>query len=82
MLPAAEGGLGHVAVVTQLIASGFDGPVCPSASPTRYKGQTRENTVKEAQEAIDAIFTAAGLEVKPLPMDLIEDMPYEATPMA
>ncbi|WP_182868298.1 TIM barrel protein [Rhodopirellula sp. JC639] len=82
VLPTAEGGLNHVNVVKHLITSGFDGPISPSASPTRYKGQTRENTVKEAQEAIDAICTAAGVEVKPLPMDLIEDIPYEPTPVA
>ncbi|MCA9139309.1 MAG: TIM barrel protein [Planctomycetales bacterium] len=82
VLPAATGGLNHVNVVKHLIATGFEGPISPCASPTRYKGQTRENTVKDAQEAIDAICTAAGLEVKPLPMDLIEDIPYEATPVA
>ncbi|WP_372894513.1 TIM barrel protein [Stieleria sp.] len=82
VLPAVEGGLNHVNVVKHLIATGFEGPISPSASPTRYKGQTRENTVKEAQEAIDAICTAAGVEVKPLPMDLIEDIPYEPTPVA
>lgn len=82
VLPTAEAGLNHVAVVKHLVSSGFEGPVCPSASSSRYKGQTRENTVKEAQEAIDAICTAAGLEVKPLPMDLIEDVPVDATPVA
>jgi sugar phosphate isomerase/epimerase len=82
VLPAAEGGLNHVEIVKQLIASGFDGPISPSASPTRYKGQTRENTVKDAQEAIDAICTAAGIEVKALPMDLIEDIPFEPSVVA
>ncbi len=81
VLPTLEGGLNHVSVVKQLVESGFDGPISPSASPTQYKGQTRENTVKDAQVAIDAICTAAGIEVKPLPMDLIEDIPYEATPI-
>ncbi|MCO8120587.1 sugar phosphate isomerase/epimerase [Stieleria sp. TO1_6] len=82
VLPVTGGSLDHVAVVKHLISSGFEGPISPSASPTRYKGQTRENTVKDAQEAIDGICTEAGLEVKPLPMDLIEDIPYEATPIA
>lgn len=82
VLPTAEGGMNHVAVVKQLIAAGFDGPISPSASSTQYKGQTRESTVKESQEAIDAICTAAGIEVKPLPMDLIDDIPVEPTPVA
>lgn len=80
VLPALEGGLDHSAVVKQLIASGYEGPICPAASSTQYMGQTRENTVKQAQVAIDAISTAAGIEVKPLPMDLIEDIPIEPTP--
>jgi len=82
VLPAPEGGMNHVNLVKRLIESGFDGPLSPSASPTRYKGQTRESTVKEAQEAIDAICQAAGVEVKPLPMDLIDDSPYESAPVA
>jgi sugar phosphate isomerase/epimerase len=82
LLPAPEGGVNHVSLVKRLIESGFDGPISPAASPTRYKGQTRESTVKEAQEAIDAICTAAGAEVRPLPMDLIDDIPSESAPVA
>lgn len=82
VLPAMEGGLDHSAVVAQLISSGFEGPICPAVSSSQYKGQTRESTVKEAQLAIDAICTAAGVEVSPLPMDLIEDIPIEPTPAA
>ena len=77
VLPAAEGGLDHVKLVTHLGSIGYEGPVSPGASALRYKGQTREAIVKEAQEAIDGIYTAAGREVAPLPMDLIEDIPYE-----
>ncbi|MEO1524969.1 MAG: TIM barrel protein [Planctomycetota bacterium] len=80
-LPTLEGGLNHVSVVKQAIQAGFEGPICPSASPSRYKGQTRENTVKQSQEAIDKISEEAGLEVKPLPMDLIEEIPVETTPL-
>jgi sugar phosphate isomerase/epimerase len=80
VLPTLEGGLDHVKVVKQLAAAGFEGPISPSASPLQYKGQTRENTVKQAQEAIDAICREAGLEVKPLPMDLVEEIPVEPTP--
>ena len=80
VLPEAEGALNHVSLIKHLASIGFDGPVSPSASPTQYKGQTRELTVKKAQEAVDGIFKEAGLEVDPLPMDLIEDIPYEPTP--
>ncbi|MEO1614533.1 MAG: TIM barrel protein [Planctomycetota bacterium] len=82
VLPVAEGSMNHVNVVKQLLASGFDGPISPAACSTRYKGQTRENTVKDAQEAIDGICKEAGIEVKPLPMDLIEEMPSEPMPSA
>lgn len=79
VLPEKEGALDHVSVVKHLSSIGFDGPLSPSASSTRYKGQTRESTVQKAQEAVDGIFKDAGLHVAPLPMDSIEDVPYEAT---
>ena len=79
VLPEKEGPLNHVSVVAHLNSIGFDGPVSPTASSSRYKGQTRESTVQKAQEAIDGIFKDAGLCVAPLPMELIEDIPYEPT---
>ncbi|WP_149498512.1 sugar phosphate isomerase/epimerase family protein [Roseiconus lacunae] len=84
VLPTQEGSLNHVNVVKQLAAAGFEGPISPAASPSQYKGQTRENTVTQAQEAIDGITNAAGLEVKPLPMELIEEdaMNESAAPMS
>ena len=81
VLPELEGALGHVKLVKHLSESGFDGPVSPGASSSQYKGQTRESTVQKAQEAIDGIFKEAGLPVSPLPMDLIEDIPYEPNPV-
>ena len=77
VLPRAEDGLNHVELIRHLSENGYEGPVSPGASAVQYKGQTREAIVKEAQEAIDGIYTAAGREVAPLPMDLIEDIPYE-----
>ncbi len=79
VLPEKEGALDHVAVMKHLVAIGFDGPVSPSASPTQYKGQTRESTVQKAQQAIDEISTEAGIEVAPLPMDLIDENAVEIT---
>jgi hypothetical protein len=38
--------------------------------------------VQRAQEAVDEISSEAGLTVAPLPKDLIEDIPYDPTPIA
>ncbi|TWT76256.1 Xylose isomerase-like TIM barrel [Planctomycetes bacterium CA13] len=80
VLPAKEGLLNHVQLIEHLESNKYNGPICPTASSSRYKGQTRESTVQQAQEAIDGISKDAGLAVAPLPMDLIEDIPYEPTP--
>ncbi len=77
VLPEKTGTLNLVDVVKHLSTSGFKGPISPSASSKRYKGQTRESIVNQAQEAIDGLFRDAGLHVAPRPMDLIEDIPYE-----
>lgn len=80
-IPELEGVMNHVNLVKHLEAIEFEGPISPTASATRYKGQTRESIVQKCQEAIDAISTEAGLHVAPRPMDLIEDIPYEPTPV-
>lgn len=77
VLPTAAGPIDHVKLVEHLASIEYDGPICPGAAAARYKGQTREAIVKDSQEAVDGIYTAAGREVQPLPMDLIEDIPYE-----
>lgn len=77
VLPTAEGPIDHVKLIEHLASIEYSGPISPGASAARYKGQTREAIVKDAQEAVDGIYTAAGREVQPLPMDLIEDIPYE-----
>ena len=76
-----EGVLDHVKVIKHLAAANFEGPVSPSASNQSYKGQTRESIVQRAQEAVDGISKEAGVPVSPLPMELIEDIPYEPNPM-
>lgn len=81
VLPEQNGVLDHIKVVSHLESIGFDGPISPGASSTRYKGTTRESIVQRSQEAIDGIFKEAGLHVAPLPMDLIEDIPYEPNPV-
>lgn len=81
VLPELAGPLNHVNVIKHLSKIGFRGPVSPSASNQSYKGQTRESIVQRAQEAVDAISREAGLPVAPLPMELIEDIPYEPNPI-
>lgn len=80
VLPELHGALDHVKLVAHLESAGFKGPVSPGASSKRYKGTTRESIVQQSQEAIDSIFKEAGLHVAPLPMELIEDIPYEPNP--
>lgn len=81
VLPEKSGTLNHVSVIKHLAKIGFRGPVSPSASNQSYKGQTRESIVQRAQEAVDGISKEAGLHVAPLPMELIEDIPYEPNPI-
>lgn len=82
VLPAQEGALNHVSVIKHLAEIGFEGPVSPSASNQSYKGQTRESIVQRAQEAVDGISKEAGLSVAKLPMETIEDIPYEPNPIS
>jgi sugar phosphate isomerase/epimerase len=82
VLPDQRGLLNHVALIKHLASIGYRGPVSPSASSQRYKGQTRESIVQRAQEAIDGISRAAGLDVPKLPMETIEDIPYEPNPIS
>ncbi len=81
VLPTNEGPINHVELISHLASIEYAGPVSPSASSQSYKGQTRESIVQRAQEAVDGISKEAGLTVAPLPMELIEDIPYEPNPM-
>lgn len=81
VIPEKTGSIDHIALVKHLESGSFSGPIGPTASSSQYKGQTRESIVQTGQEAVDGIFTDAGLHVAPRPMDLIEDIPYEPTPM-
>ena len=51
-LPEMGGALDHVKIINHLNSLGFDGPVSPGASSSRYRGTTRESIVQRAQEAI------------------------------
>lgn len=80
VLPEPTGGFNHVKLVKHLDSIDFAGPISPAAAAAQYKGQTRESIVKRSQERLDGICEAAGLEVAPLPADLVEDIPYEPNP--
>ena len=80
VIPEKEGLLNHVRLIEHLKSIDYSGPISPSASSSQSKGQTREATVQKAQEAIDEILKDGGVHVAPLPMELIEDIPYEPTP--
>lgn len=72
IVPSVGGPIDHVAIIKWLAENAYKGPVLPSASAAKAKGQTRESIVNKAQEAIDAILRAAGLTVDPRPMDMIQ----------
>ncbi len=82
VLPEKQGPINHVKLIAHLKSIGFEGTVSPTASNRAYRGQTRESIVQRAQEAVDAISKDAGVEVAPLPKDLIEDIPYEPNIMS
>ncbi len=82
IVPEKTGTFDHVGLISHLKSIGYRGPVSPSASNHAYRGQTRESIVQRCQEAVDAISTAAGVEVAALPKDLIEDIPYEPNPIS
>ncbi len=81
VLPKAGDGFDHVGLLKHFAAAGVEAVVMPTASSAQNRDRTREATVNEAQEAIDAIFTEAGLPVPPKPIDLVASIPYEPTPM-
>lgn len=74
VIPTTEGRIDQVSIVKHLASVGYDGPVLPTSSVAKAKGQTRESIVNAAQEGIDAIFRAADLVVDPRPMDLIQTL--------
>lgn len=74
VIPTTEGRIDQVAIIKHLAAAEYDGPVLPTSSTAKAKGQTRESIVNAAQEGIDGIFRAADLVVDPRPMDLIQTM--------
>ena len=54
----------------------------PECFESKLQGtDSREHRATRSREAVDGISKDAGLTVAPLPMELIEDIPYEPNPM-
>ena len=60
-LPGETGGIEIPAVLVALAEMGYDGPVSPVADRSRLADLGREQTVKKAGAALDAVWKAAGL---------------------
>lgn len=73
-LPLLGGEIDFVAIAKHLISEKYAGPVSAYSAPSNVRGGTREAVANQAQEALDEIFTGAGLHVAPRPMDTISDI--------
>lgn len=73
-LPELGGEIDFVAIAQHLISINYAGPVSAYSAPGNVRGGTRETVSNKAQEALDEIFTGAGLTVAPRPMDTISDI--------
>ena len=60
-LPAEEGGIGLSAYLTALAEMGYDGPVTLKPDRSALAGMRREKTVRTVGEALDKVWSAAGL---------------------
>lgn len=61
VLPGETGVIDAVAALTALAELGYDGPVTPTAHPSRFAGQGRQAILKAARESLDAVWKGAGL---------------------
>ena len=65
MLPGAEGG--RIDITTLLVylkSVGYDGPVTPRPSRGIFQSRRRDLVVKQAGEAMDKVWRAAGLPIE------------------
>ncbi len=61
LLPGASGQIDGAAVLTMLAELGYDGPVTPKADRKSFESARRDRIVRQAGEAIDKVWRAAGL---------------------
>jgi len=60
-LPGETGVIDAAAVLKQLSAVGYDGPVTPKADKSRFAGLSRDKIAKKACTSLDELWKAAGL---------------------
>ncbi len=61
VLPGETGLIDAAAVLVGLAEAGYDGPITPTAHPSRFAGQGRQAILKLTRETLDAVWKAAGL---------------------
>jgi sugar phosphate isomerase/epimerase len=60
-LPGDGGAVDNAGVLAALAELGYHGPVTPTADPSQFAGQSRDQIVKSTAAAFDAVWKAAGL---------------------
>ena len=66
LLPGDESGTGQTApMLAALQALGYNGPVTPKVARSSFSTRKRDMVVKQAGEALDRVWKAAGLSVEP-----------------
>jgi sugar phosphate isomerase/epimerase len=61
IMPAAQGVVDNVGIVTQLSKMGYEGPMAAYGHMSVVAGMTRDAIVSLAQDSIDAVLSTAGL---------------------
>jgi sugar phosphate isomerase/epimerase len=61
LVPGATGKIDCAAVLAALAATGYDGPVTVKADRSAFAGTRRDQIVRQAGEALDRVWKAAGL---------------------
>jgi hypothetical protein len=64
-MPGETGVINSAAVLAQVKAAGFDGPVTPWADRSTLAGRGRERIVKLAGDRLEAAWREAGLPIAP-----------------
>ncbi len=72
LLPTPDNVVNNPAIMKHLKSVNYNGPISVFATGEAVRGMTREVIVTKTQEAIDAIYIAAGVPVPPRPGELID----------
>jgi sugar phosphate isomerase/epimerase len=81
LMPEAENPVPCVEIIKRLNEMAYQGPVSAVPSPSQLPKQPRDRTVKQAVDALEAIWMAAGLIASPKPVEepVAEAEPVEAS---